>query len=157
MMMHLLCEVLRTLEGKSLVTAESCTGGGIGAALTSVPGSSRVYKGGVICYSNWVKENTLGVPSELLSRYGAVSAPVAGAMASGVRNLLQADISVSVTGLAGPDGDEFGREVGTVYIGCDTQSKSVVKRFLFSGDRESVRRQAVCAALELVLEMKKEN
>ena len=156
MMTHLLCDVLKALEGNTLVTAESCTGGGIGAALTSVPGSSKVYKGGVICYSNWVKENILGVSGELLSRNGAVSEPVARAMATGARKLLQADVAVSVTGLAGPDGDEFGREVGTVYIGCDTKRKSVVKHYLFSGDRESVRRQAISAALELVLELVKE-
>ena len=72
-MMKACCEVLEKLKGKTLVTAESLTGGGIGAALTAVPGSSEVYKGGVICYTNWVKENILGVPAEVLERYGAVS------------------------------------------------------------------------------------
>ena len=157
MMTRLLCDVLTSLSGKTLVTAESCTGGGIGTALTSVPGSSRVYKGGVICYTNWVKEHILGVDPYLLSTYGAVSGPVAGSMASGVRSLLQADVAVSVTGLAGPDGDEFGNEVGTVYIGCKTQSRSVVNRYSFSGDRESIRQQAIQAALELILDCVKEN
>ena len=156
MMTHLLCDVLKALEGKALVSAESCTGGGIGAALTSVPGSSKVYKGGVICYSNWVKENILGVSGDLLSRNGAVSEPVARAMATGVRKLLQADVAISVTGLAGPDGDEFGREVGTVYIGFDSHGITEVRCFCFSGDRESVRQQAVRAALEMILELVKE-
>ena len=152
MMTSLSCDVIHALQGKTLVTAESCTGGGIGAALTSVPGSSAVYKGGVVCYSNWVKENILSVDTMLLERYGAVSRPVAGAMASGVRSLLQADIAVSVTGLAGPDGDEYGHEVGTVYIGYCSNLKSEVRKFQFTGDREAVRTQAMHAALKMILD-----
>ena len=152
MMTSLCYKVLKVLEGKSLVTAESCTGGGIGAALTAIPGSSEVYKGGVICYTNWVKENILGVESEILKRYGAVSWPVAGAMSSGVRKLLKADIAVSVTGLAGPGGDEQGNEVGTVYIGYDSNKKAEVRKFQFSGDRDAVRHQAIEAALNMILE-----
>ena len=152
MMTSLCCKVLKALEGKTLVTAESCTGGGIGAALTAIPGSSEVYKGGVISYTNWVKENVLGVDREVLGRYGAVSWPVAGAMSSGVRRLLKADVAVSVTGLAGPGGDEYGNEVGTVYIGFDSNQKAEVRKFQFSGDREAVRRQAVEAALTMILE-----
>lgn len=151
--MKLTCDVLKALEGKTLATAESCTGGGIGAALTAVPGSSAVYKGGVICYTNWVKENVLGVDSEVLKEYGAVSAPVAESMASGVRKLLKADVSVSVTGLAGPGGDDYGNELGTVFIGCETQQKAMVKAFHFVGDREAIRQQAVEAALQLILEL----
>lgn len=151
--MNNLCRrVLRALQGKTLVTAESCTGGGIGAALTAIPGSSTVYKGGVICYTNWVKENILDVDREVLDRYGAVSLPVAGYMADGVRELLKADIAVSVTGLAGPDGDEFGHEVGTVYIGYSSAPNAVTKKFLFSGNRESIRNQAIVAALEMIIE-----
>ena len=144
--------MLAALEGKTLVTAESCTGGGIGAALTAIPGSSEVYKGGVICYTNWVKENVLGVDREVLDRYGAVSWPVAGFMASGVRKLLNADVAVSVTGLAGPGGDDFGNEVGTIYIGFESNRKAEVRKFQFSGDREEVRNQAVEAALNMILE-----
>ena len=149
--MNLCCEVLKTLQGRTLVTAESCTGGGIGAALTAVAGSSAVYKGGVICYTNWVKEHILGVSSELFYEYGAVSAQVAEAMAVGVRLRLAADVSLSVTGLAGPGGDEHGNPVGTVYIGCSTESVTAVEEYHFVGDRESVRRQSVDAALKLVL------
>ena len=145
-------EVISRLQGRTLATAESCTGGGIGAALTAVPGSSAVYKGGIISYTNEIKMNVLGVSPELLARYGAVSPWVAGEMVSGVRKLMQTDIALSVTGLAGPGGDEFGHPVGTVYIGYEDSQRSVVRRFLFDGDRESVREQAVEAALSLILE-----
>lgn len=152
-MMTLCCDVIRRLEGKTLVTAESLTGGGIGAALTAVPGASAVYKGGVISYTNEVKQGVLGVSGEILERYGAVSMWTAGAMASGVRKLLKADYAVSVTGLAGPGGDEFGHEVGTVFIGFDSNQRSVAKQYRFSGDREAVRQQTIRAALELILEL----
>ena len=151
-MMHLCCDVLKALQGKTLVTAESCTGGGIGAALTAVSGSSAVYKGGIISYTNWVKENMLGVDANVLQKEGAVSAPVAEAMAKGVRNRLQADVAVSVTGLAGPSGDDFGNPVGTVFIGYCDEKCCLSCRFLFSGDRESVRQQAIEEALKLVLQ-----
>lgn len=145
-------DVIRCLSGKTLSTAESLTGGGIGAALTAVPGSSAVYKGSVISYTNDVKQHVLGVPQELLDKHGAVSAPVAGEMVRGVRKLLNTDIAVSVTGLAGPTGDDFGNPVGTVYIGYEDRRRAVVMRFLFEGDRESIRRQTVVAALELILQ-----
>ena len=151
-MTKLWCDVVKMLEGKTLVTAESCTGGGIGSALTSVPGSSAVYKGGVICYTNWVKEHILGVAPQLLEEFGAVSAPVAQAMAQGVRKKLKADISLSVTGLAGPGGDAYGNPVGTVFIGCDSIRGTEVRKYHFEGDRAYVREQAVNAALELALE-----
>lgn len=152
MMMNLCSDILTALEGRTLVTAESCTGGGIGAELTAIPGSSSVYKGGIICYTNNVKINQLHVPKELLDRVGAVSAPVAEAMAVGVRDVLQADVAVSVTGLAGPGGDEFGNPVGTVYIGYSDGKKTVAHGFYFTGNRESVRQQAKEKALEIVLE-----
>ena len=151
MMMHLTCNVLKALAGKTLVTAESCTGGGIGAALTAIPGSSEVYKGGVISYTNWVKENILGVDGELLKTYGAVSVDVAKAMAEGARKLLQADVAVSVTGLAGPGGDEYGNPVGTVFIGYASAETSFGKHFVFEGSREEVRNSAVRSALEIIL------
>ncbi len=151
-MTSLCCKVLEALGGKTLVTAESCTGGGIGAALTAVPGSSAVYKGGIISYTNWVKHNLLGVDQKLLDTLGAVSAPVAEAMAEGARKVLLADIAVSVTGLAGPGGDEFGNPVGLVFIGYSDCRKTLSRRFLFPGDREAVRQNACREALKLVLE-----
>ena len=138
--------------GKTLATAESLTGGGIGAALTAVPGSSAVYKGGVISYTNEIKMSVLGVQQTLLERYGAVSPWVAGEMVSGVRRLMKADIAVSVTGLAGPGGDEFGNAVGTVYIGYEDNQRSVVSRYRFEGSREEVRAQTVEAAFDLILQ-----
>ena len=98
-------KVIAQLAGKTLVTAESLTGGGIGAVLTAVPGASAVFKGGIISYTDEVKREVLGVPAVYLSSFGAVSAPVAEAMALGAFNLLQADVAISVTGLAGPAGD----------------------------------------------------
>ncbi len=145
-------EVIARLDGRTLATAESLTGGMIGAALTAVPGASRVYKGGIVSYVNQIKEEILGVPLEILERYGAVSPWTAGAMASGARKLLKADFAVSVTGLAGPGGDEFGHEVGTVFIGFESRSRAEVRQYRFEGDREEIRRQTVEAALELLLE-----
>ena len=151
-MISLCCEVLKKLQGRTLVSAESCTGGGIGAALTAVPGSSEVYKGGIISYTNWVKANVLHVPQALLDTVGAVSAPVAEAMAKGAREVLQADVAVSVTGLAGPGGDEYGNPVGTVFLGYSDEKETIFREFHFQGNREAVRSQALEEALKLVLE-----
>ena len=151
-MTSLCCDVLKHLEGKTLVTAESCTGGGIGAALTAIPGSSAVYKGGIISYTNWVKANVLWVDEGILEEYGAVSAPVARAMAEGARKVLQADVAVSVTGLAGPGGDEYGNPVGRVYVGYSDVAVTLSREFTFSGDRESVRNLAIKEVLKLILE-----
>ena len=151
-MTNLCCDVLDTLKGKTLSTAESCTGGGIGAALTAIPGSSSVYKGGVISYCNEIKHRVLGVDEAVLSSKGAVSAEVARAMALGARTLLQTDVAVSVTGLAGPGGDDYGNCVGTVFVGYSDARITLARHYHFDGDREAVRRQSVEAALRLVLE-----
>lgn len=151
-MKELCANVLTRLQGKTLVTAESLTGGGIGAALTAVPGASNVYKGGIISYTDEVKRDVLGVPAQILETYGAVSAWTAGYMASGARKLLKADIAVSVTGLAGPGGDEFGNAVGTVFIGYEDASKAIVKECHFAGSREEIRQQTIEKALQLILE-----
>lgn len=144
-------DCIAALQGKTLVTAESLTGGGIGALLTAVPGASAVYKGGIISYTDQVKHTVLGVPKAYLQTFGAVSAPVAEAMAVGARETLDADIAVSVTGLAGPGGDDFGNPVGTVFIGyADAKGVSVVEHH-FSGDREAVRSQTIRTVLELIL------
>jgi len=149
--MSLAFDVIRSLAGKTLATAESCTGGGIGAALTAVPGSSAVYKGGIISYTNEVKENLLGVSSEVLHLKGAVSPEVAELMAVGARKALNADIAVSVTGLAGPGGDNYGNPVGTVYIGYADANQRLSNACFFSGDRDAIRAQAVECALALIL------
>ena len=145
-------DVLKALAGKRLATAESLTGGGIGAAITSVSGASKVYAGGIISYTNEVKNKVLGVPAEYLDTLGAVSGPVARAMAEGARKVLNADVAVSVTGLAGPDGDEFGRPVGTVFIGYADADSAFAREYHFEGTREHVREQTICAALALILE-----
>jgi len=151
-MMNLCCDVLTALKGKTLATAESCTGGGIGAALTAIPGSSEVYKGGIISYTNWVKQNILAVSPELLAKEGAVSAAVAEAMAYGARKALKSDISVSVTGLAGPGADDFGNPVGTVYIGYSDEKHTISRKFQFDGGREDIRKQAIIESLKLILQ-----
>lgn len=152
-MTSLCCDVLERLrlKGLTLATAESLTGGGIGSALTAIPGASEVYKGGVVSYVNEVKEKLLSVSSETLEQYGAVSAQTAAAMALGVRELLKADAAVSVTGLAGPSGDEFGHSVGTVFVGFACDRISLIKEYHFDGDREDVRRQTIRAALTLIM------
>lgn len=150
-MTNLCSDVIRCLQGRSLVSAESCTGGGIGAALTSVPGSSSVFKGGIISYSNEIKRLLLDVDSDLLDTKGAVSAPVAEAMAQGARKRLQADVAISVTGLAGPEGDSYGNPVGTVFIGYCDETVCFSKHFVFDGDRETVRICAITEALKIVL------
>ena len=151
-MTSLCCDVLSVLKGKTLVTAESLTGGGIGAAITAVSGASSVYKGGVVSYTNAVKHQVLGVPSDVLERFGAVSEQTARAMVQGVRELLKADVAVSVTGLAGPGGDEFGNPVGTVFIGYADDRNLRVKHCLFSGTRREIREQTIETALKLILE-----
>ena len=152
-MMMLAFDVIRSLGERTLATAESCTGGMIGAALTAVPGASRVFRGGVISYTNEVKNRLLGVDAELLETHGAVSASVAEAMARGARAVLKTDLAVSVTGLAGPGGDEFGNPVGTVFIGYADENTVRAEEYHFTGDREAVRQQAVQAALALILRM----
>ena len=148
-------ELISRLREKKLTlcTAESCTGGGIGAALTAVPGSSEVFLGGIISYTNGVKNRILGVPRDLLDTLGAVSAPVAEAMARGARSAVGADLAVSVTGLAGPGGDEYGNPVGTVFLGFADGERSLSREYHFPGDRARVRAAAVQAALALVLEL----
>ena len=147
----LCCDVLKALEGKTLATAESLTGGGIGAAITAVSGASAVFAGGVISYTDEVKNRILGVPMEILQTCGAVSEPTARAMAEGVRQLLHTDAAVSVTGLAGPGGDDFGNPVGTVFIGYSDSKTTLAEHHVFSGTREAVREQTIVAALKLIL------
>lgn len=138
--------------GLTLATAESCTGGLIGKMLTDIPGSSAVYMGGVISYTNGVKHRLLGVREDTLRVYTAVSRQTAHEMALGAREAIGAGVGVSVTGLAGPDSDETGREVGLVYIAIDMPGVSYCKELHLAGDRDMVRKQAAAAVLELILE-----
>lgn len=138
------------VRGLSLATAESCTGGLVSAALTSISGSSAVFAGGAVAYANSAKTDLLGVPKELLDRHGAVSGPVAEAMARGVRERLSADLAVSVTGIAGPDGGTPEKPIGLVWFAISgaTGTQSVTRNLF--GDRDGVRERATVTALDLI-------
>ena len=136
-------------SGHSLAVAESCTGGLLGAAVTDVPGSSAYFLGGVISYADRVKVDQLGVSESVLRRHGAVSEEAAAAMANGVRQLLKADIGVSITGVAGPDA-EGSKPAGLIFIGIAGDGVTT-QRFQWTGDRWDNRRRSVIAALELLV------
>jgi PncC family amidohydrolase len=134
-------------RGLTLATAESITGGGIGGRLTSVPGSSDVFLGGVVAYSNDVKRELLGVPAETLERHGAVSAETAAAMAEGARTALGAGVAVSVTGVAGPGGGSPEKPVGLVYFHAAGPEGSLAAEFTVPADRATIRARATVTAL----------
>lgn len=134
----------------TLSAAESCTGGLIAKRLTDLPGASQVFLGGVVSYTNGVKQHALGVPVSLLEAYGAVSAPVARAMAVGVRVLTGSDLALSVTGLAGPDGDDRGNPVGTVFTALSAPEGTFVRRLSLGGSRERIRTLSAHHALDLL-------
>lgn len=138
--------------GKTLSCAESCTGGLVAKTITDVPGASAVFHGGVVSYVNAVKQIVLSVPSETLAEHGAVSAQTARAMAEGARALLHTDLAVSTTGVAGPDKDDRGHDVGTVYIALAAPEGTTcaLHRF-FGGTRDQIRTAATEEALSLVL------
>lgn len=140
-----------------LTTAESCTGGLVAAAVTSVPGASAVFREGYVTYCDDAKHRLLGVCTKTLQRYTAVSAQVAQEMAEGGAVRTGAQVCVSVTGVAGPD-LENGRPVGLVYIGCYYKNTVSVQECHFDGSRQEIREQACTYALKLVLsEIKKKN
>ncbi|MBQ2925612.1 MAG: competence/damage-inducible protein A [Ruminiclostridium sp.] len=145
------CFNLLREKGLTLGTAESCTGGLIAKLITDLPGSSQVFMGGVVSYTNQVKAGLLGVSWDLLEEYGAVSPQVAEAMARGAREALGCDIAVSATGVAGPDSDDRGNPVGLVYLGLAWEDQCIVREFHAGrGDRERVRRMAAGTALDMV-------
>lgn len=141
--------VSKLLQAKrlSVSVCESCTGGLLGAQMTSVPGSSAYFLGGIIAYANDVKTRIAGVKPSLLERFGAVSDEVARAMALGVRKKLGSDIGIGVTGIAGPVGGSREKPVGTVFIAIAKKKKTMVKRHLFKGGRKSIRDAACKHAL----------
>ena len=137
-------------------TAESCTGGGVGFAITSVSGASAVFRGGVISYDNSVKQDVLGVPAEVLATHGAVSPECAAAMAEGARRLMKTDLAVSLTGIAGPNGGSAEKPVGLVWFGLASggsrpDATVLTERKIFPGDRDAVRSAAIEHALQLLL------
>jgi nicotinamide-nucleotide amidase len=137
-------------QGKILATAESCTGGLIGHKITTVPGSSDYFAGGVVAYSNGLKEKLLGVDKNLLVEHGAVSSKVVRAMAEGIRHKTAADIGVAVTGIAGPTGSTPDKPVGTVFIGLSTPDETIDLLCRFSGDRWKIQELTAVKSLDLV-------
>ena len=137
-------------RGWTVSLAESCTGGLLGHRLTNIAGSSRYVERGVIVYSNRAKEELLGVPEPLLRAHGAVSAPVAQAMAEGVCRISGSECGLAVTGIAGPDGGSAEKPVGTVYIGCATPAGVETRRCRFSGDRAAIKWQSSQTALDML-------
>lgn len=138
--------------GKSVGTAESCTGGMISALFTSVPGSSNWFKGGIVAYCNAIKENLLGVPGDVLSRHGAVSEETARAMAAGVRTLLGVECAIAVTGIAGPSGGTPEKAVGTVCFAWDVEGDIRSATCKFDGPRQDVRASSVNMAIQGLLQ-----
>jgi nicotinamide-nucleotide amidase len=139
-------------RGLRLATAESCTGGLIIACLTEVPGSSNVVERGYVVYDSRAKEELLGIPVELLEQFGAVSREVAEAMAEGARARADVSLAIAVTGIAGPGGGTAVKPVGLVHIAvASTTGPSLHERHVFEGDRATVRRASVDAALALAL------
>ena len=137
--------------GLRAVTAESCTGGGLAAALTDVPGSSQWFERGYVTYSNAAKIQELGVDRSVLEQYGAVSSEVARQMALGALQASGTDVVVAITGVAGPDGGTLEKPVGLVYLACGRRGRPLqVVRELFAGDRADVRGAAVAEALRLL-------
>lgn len=135
-------------RGQTLGLAESCSGGLVSKLLTDVPGSSQVFWGGVVSYSNEAKENLLGVKSETLKRYGAVSRETAKEMAEGIRNLGHCNYGLSLTGIAGPDGGSEEKPVGLVYVGLASELGTQVKEIRFLGERDRVRMLTAKSALD---------
>lgn len=137
-------------QGQTLSTAESCTGGLLGNLLTNVAGASAHYLLGIIAYDNRAKTKLLGVSPLLLKKHGAVSQAVALAMAQGVRKILKTDVGIGITGIAGPSGGSREKPVGLVFIALSQDKRTLVKKFIFKGNRLSIKRQAAQTALKLL-------
>ena len=143
-------------KGYTISCAESCTGGLLTSTLTDVPGSSAYVMGSVVSYSNDVKSRILHVAEETLAAHGAVSPETAREMAEGVRDLMQTDVGVGITGIAGPGGGSPEKPVGLVYIAVSAPEKTSVEKNVFSGVRAEIKRAAVNKALAMVQEMIRE-
>lgn len=135
----------------TITTAESCTGGRMAAAITAISGSSGVFPGGVVSYSDEVKHKILMVPRELLCTWGAVSPQVAEKMAQGAAALMGTDLAISATGIAGPLGDGSDNPVGRVYLGLYADGTTAVEKCLFSGSRQEIQDQAAEYGLSMAL------
>ncbi|MBQ9136494.1 MAG: CinA family protein [Lachnospiraceae bacterium] len=138
-------------KGFTMTCAESCTGGLIASRVVNVPGVSEVFKAGFVTYANEAKQKLLGVREETLIQFGAVSRQTAEEMARGAAKAAEADVAISVTGIAGPDGGTKEKPVGLVYIGCYVRGDVLVKEYHFDGDRMQVRQSSAEAALKQLL------
>ncbi|HEU0116876.1 MAG TPA: CinA family protein [Thermomicrobiales bacterium] len=143
---------LLAAAGATLATAESCSGGGVAARVTSIAGSSVYFLGGVVAYANEAKADILGVPRDVLATRGAVSAETAAAMAEGARRLFGATLAVSTTGIAGPGGGTRRKPVGLVYLALAGPNGTHVERHRFAGDRAAVTNAAIERALALLVD-----
>ncbi|KAF1030115.1 MAG: Nicotinamide-nucleotide amidohydrolase PncC [Burkholderia plantarii] len=143
-------------EHLMLATAESCTGGMIATAITDISGSSSWFERGFVTYSNQAKSEMIGVPAELIEKHGAVSEPVARAMAEGALRNSRAQVALSVTGIAGPGGGSAHKPVGTVSFGWSNRLHTAVETRVFRGDREQIRVQAAAHALRGLLTLLEE-
>ena len=141
----------------SIATAESCTAGFLAAKITSIPGASSFFKGGIIAYQNDIKINHLGVSKSVIKEKTEVCSEVVQQMAQGVRNKFSADFSVATSGYAGPTGGSELNPIGTVFIAISSKEKTISKRFVFVGDRESIVSQSVISGAEFLMEVLKNN
>ena len=144
-------------KNMSIATAESCTAGLLASKITSISGASSFFKGGIIAYQNNVKINLLGVSQSIIKEKTEVSSEVVEQMAEGVRDKFLADFAISTSGYAGPSGGTILNPVGTVLIGISSNNKTISKRFLFKGDRESIINQCVITACRFLLKELKNN
>jgi nicotinamide-nucleotide amidase len=151
-MQHLAAAIHKSLirNKKTLAVAESCTGGLLSYILTDLPGSSNFFILGAVVYSNFSKRSILKIPVSVISRHGAVSRPVATALARNIRRIAKTDYGLGITGIAGPTGAVPGKPVGTVFIAVSSKTKTKCLRFQFKGSRTSIRRQSSQAALKLL-------
>jgi PncC family amidohydrolase len=147
---HLINLLIR--QKLTIATAESCTGGLIAKLITDVPGSSEVFIGGVVSYSNAMKIKWLGVRPETLEHFGAVSEPTVAEMLLGIRSATGAKLAVAVSGIAGPSGGTPEKPVGTVFIGIAIAEQCIIQKYLFAGSRDEVRQQAAMKAAEMILD-----
>lgn len=140
---------LKSLE-ETMAVAESCTGGGIGEIITKIPGSSEIFVGGIIAYSNDVKEHLLGVSESIIENYGAVSEQSAAEMVNNVCNIFDVSFGISTTGIAGPGGGTLEKPVGTVWIAVATPNEVITEKNFFSGGRNEIREQTIFCALKIL-------
>jgi len=152
---QLVTHVASELREKQLkvCTAESCTGGLIAKSFTDLAGSSDWFERGFVTYSNLSKSEMIDVPESVIEKYGAVSEAVANAMASGALKHSAADVSVAVTGVAGPDGGSVEKPVGTVWIAVASEKQLIAKKFLFDGERDAIRIATMRTAIEMLLQL----